>query len=96
MFTQPKTLPPGLCEKEDLVDDLPDFQTWEAPFRAVSREPDGFLGIDAFWEVVDANESTIANFFCRDAACYVVRMLNNRNEAPDAPVGNKVVIQFRR
>lgn len=95
MFTQKKVLQPGICEKADLIDDIPEYETYRAPFTAPDIAPDGYMGISAFWEVVDADEKPIAHFFCRDAACEMVRVLNSRAAIKTNDPG-PVVIQFTR
>lgn len=88
MFTQPKILPVGLCEKEDLIDDIPDVETYHTPFLSISREPDGYEGISAYWDVLDADEKPVALVYCRDVAVAMVRMLNRHQElaADEGPI----------
>lgn len=81
MFKQPKVLPPGLAKELDLIDDIPDVETYRAPYHTRSGEPDGFDGLTAFWEIVDADAKPIAHVFCRDAASAMVRMLNKQATA---------------
>lgn len=91
MFTQNKILPAGLCEKEDLIDDIPDVETYRAPFDTLTSDPSGYMGISAYWEIVDANEKPLALVFCHDAAREMVRLLNNRRTVERADAGSIVV-----
>lgn len=91
MFTQNKILPAGLCEKEDLIDDIPDVETYRAPFDTLTSDPSGYMGISAYWEIVDANEKPLALVFCHNAAREMVRLLNNRRTVERADAGSIVV-----
>lgn len=89
MFLQPKITPPkGLTAKDqDLIDDIPEVETFRAPFRTEGGAPDGFEGLVPYWEVMDGDEKPIAFVFSLDAAREVARMLNRRSEiASSAPV----------
>lgn len=92
MFTQPKILPVGLCEKEDLIDDIPELETYRTPFLPISREPDGYEGIAAYWDVLDADEKPVAIVYCRDVALAMVRLLNRHDELSADP--GPIVVSF--
>lgn len=95
MFTQNKILPDGLCKKEDLIDDIPDVETYRAPFDTLTSEPSGYMGISAYWEIVDADEKPLAFVFCHDAAREMVRLLNNRRTIASADA-DRIVVHITR
>jgi hypothetical protein len=96
MFTQVKVLQPGVAEEADLIDDIPDVETYKAPFATYSSNPpDGYFGISAFWEIVDADEKPLALVFCLDAAREMVRLLNNRRTIASADA-DRIVVHITR
>lgn len=96
MFTQVKVLQPGVAEERDLIDDIPDIETYRAPFSTYSSDPpDGYFGISAFWEIVDADEKPLALVFCLDAAREMVRLLNNRRTVERAG-SDSIVVHITR
>ena len=80
MFKQKRVTPIELAEKLDLIYDIPEVTTYRAPFHTDGGEPEGFMGLEPYWEIVDADEQPVAHVFCRDIAVAVVRMLNRRNQ----------------
>jgi hypothetical protein len=95
MFTQNKILPAGLCKQEDLIDDIPDVETYRAPFDTLTSEPSGYMGISAYWEIVDADEKPLALVFCLDAAREMVRLLN-RPRAIECADPGRIVVHITR
>jgi hypothetical protein len=92
MFKQPKVLIPGLADELDLVDDIPDMIDWRAPFSCPSTlPPDGYDGLSAFWEVLDADLNVIARFYSLEAASFFVRTANKRND-----IESPVVVTFKK
>jgi hypothetical protein len=96
MFTQAKVLVPSVAEEADLIDDIPDIETYRAPFSTYSSNPpDGYFGISAYWEIVDADEKPIALVFCLDAAREMVRLLN-RPRAIECADPGRIVVHITR